>query len=44
VSSSTSTRSNPWPERFALEEQRIRRAAGDSVLRLEHVDSTSLRD
>jgi GrpB-like predicted nucleotidyltransferase (UPF0157 family) len=31
-----------WPERFAREEQRIRRALGDGVLRLEHVGSTSV--
>jgi GrpB-like predicted nucleotidyltransferase (UPF0157 family) len=31
-----------WPERFAGEEQRIRRALGDGVLRLEHVGSTSV--
>jgi GrpB-like predicted nucleotidyltransferase (UPF0157 family) len=31
-----------WPEQFAREEQRIRRALGDGVLRLEHVGSTSV--
>ena len=31
-----------WPELFAREEQRIRRALGDRVLRLEHVGSTSV--
>jgi GrpB-like predicted nucleotidyltransferase (UPF0157 family) len=31
-----------WPERFAREEERIRRALGDRVLRLEHVGSTSV--
>ena len=32
-----------WPERFAREEQRIRRALGlDGVLQLEHVGSTSV--
>ena len=31
-----------WPERFAVEEQRIRRALGDHALRLEHVGSTSV--
>ena len=31
-----------WPERFLREEQRIRRALGDGVLRLEHVGSTSV--
>jgi GrpB-like predicted nucleotidyltransferase (UPF0157 family) len=31
-----------WPERFAGEEQRIRGALGDGVVRLEHVGSTSV--
>jgi GrpB-like predicted nucleotidyltransferase (UPF0157 family) len=31
-----------WPERFAREEQRIRRALGNGVLRLDHVGSTSV--
>lgn len=31
-----------WPEQFAREEQRIRGALGDGVLRLEHVGSTSV--
>jgi GrpB-like predicted nucleotidyltransferase (UPF0157 family) len=31
-----------WPDHFAREEQRIRRALGDGVLRLEHVGSTSV--
>jgi GrpB-like predicted nucleotidyltransferase (UPF0157 family) len=31
-----------WAERFAREEQRICRALGDRVLRLEHVGSTSV--
>jgi GrpB-like predicted nucleotidyltransferase (UPF0157 family) len=31
-----------WPEQIAREEQRIRRALGDGVLRLEHVGSTSV--
>jgi GrpB-like predicted nucleotidyltransferase (UPF0157 family) len=31
-----------WPERFAREQQRIRRALRDGVLRLEHVGSTSV--
>ena len=31
-----------WPEQFAREEQRIRSALGDGVLRLEHVGSTSI--
>jgi len=31
-----------WPEWFAREEQRIRHALGDRVLRLEHVGSTSV--
>jgi GrpB-like predicted nucleotidyltransferase (UPF0157 family) len=31
-----------WPERFAREAQRIRRALGDAVLRLEHVGSTAV--
>ena len=31
-----------WPEQFAREEQRIRGALGERVLRLEHVGSTSV--
>ena len=31
-----------WPEQFAREEQRIRDALGNRVLRLEHVGSTSV--
>ena len=31
-----------WPERFAVEQRRIRDALGDHALRLEHVGSTSV--
>jgi GrpB-like predicted nucleotidyltransferase (UPF0157 family) len=31
-----------WPDHFAREQQRIRRALGEGVLRLEHVGSTSV--
>jgi len=31
-----------WPQRYVREEQRIRHALGDGVIRLEHVGSTSV--
>lgn len=31
-----------WPERFELERERIRRALGESALRVEHIGSTSV--